>query len=401
MEEEIDVKEYLGLLRRRWRIVLVLFLVTVAAATAVTLLQPPAYEARVRLVERSYTLLLIDTDQLQSLDERAGQPSKMYPLYVKSGAVEGRVIERLESILSPVEKVPGVLRRRVRLVTRDDPAIFDIVVTASSPDKAVQIANAWAEEYVAWIKESSLGLGAEVELTSQQLSDAEQRLAAAEEALDHFKRETGIAIVGGEYDSDPYPRFGARGKELEQKVLLLASHRVAQDNLSLLIQSAEEIKRSGGKISGLPLELLSVEAIANRGHLSIEQIAEQGEDIDGVIALLKAEEEVISNVTEALSAEVTDLQAELISLDGRLTLLERDEEDALEIYNAFQNKLEDLRIRQATVGILGEATTSQRPTGLGRTQTIGIGILFGLVIGVAGTVLLDHLQGPEAKKREG
>lgn len=41
MEEEIDVKEYLGLLGRRWRIVLVLFLVTVAAATAVTLLQPP------------------------------------------------------------------------------------------------------------------------------------------------------------------------------------------------------------------------------------------------------------------------------------------------------------------------------------------------------------------------
>lgn len=399
MEEEIDVKEYLGLLRRRWRIVLVLFLVTVAAATAVTLLQPPAYEAQVRLVERSYTLLL--TDRLQSLDERAGQPSKMYPLYVKSGAVEGRVIERLESILSPVEKVPGVLRRRVRLVTRDDPAIFDIVVTASSPDKAVQIANAWAEEYVAWIKESSQGLGAEVELTSQQLSDAEQRLAAAEEALDHFKRETGIAVVGGEYDSDPYPRFGARGKELEQKVLLLASHRVAQDNLSLLIQSAEEIKRTGGKISDLPLELLSVEAIANRGHLSIEQIAEQGEDIDAVIALLKAEEEIISNVTEALSGEVTDLQAELISLDGQLTLLERDEEDALEIYRAVQNKLEELRIRQATVGILGEATTSQRPTGLGRTQTIGIGILFGLFIGVGGAFLLDYLPGPEAKKRGG
>jgi len=264
----------------------------------------------------------------------------------------------------------------------------------------VQIANAWAEEYVAWTKESSLGLGAEVELASQQLSDAEQRLAAAEEALDHFKRETGIAVVGGEYDSDPYPRFGARGNELEQKVLLLASHRVAQDNLSLLIQSAaQEIKKTGGKVSDLPLELLSVEAIVNRRHLPIEQIAEQGEDIDTVIALLKAEEEIISNVTEALSAEVTDLQAELISLDSQLTLLEREEENALQIYNAFQNKLEELRIRQATVGILGEATASQQPAGLGRTLRIGVGILFGLFIGVSGAFLLDYLQGPEANKR--
>lgn len=395
MEEEIDIKEYLGLLRRRWRIVLVLFLVTVAAATAVTLLQPSAYEARVRLMERSYTLS--PGPQLQSLDERAGQADKMYPLYAKSGSVEGRVIERLESILSPAEKVPGVLRRRVRLVTRDDPAIFDIVVTASSPDKAVQIANAWAEEYVAWVKESSQGLGGEAELVSQELSDAEERLTAAEEALDDFQQETGIAIVSSAFD--PYARFGAKGKELEQKILLLASHRVAQDNLSLLIKSAEEMKRSGGKASDLPLELLSAEAIANRGQLSIEQIAEQGEDIDAVIALLEGEEEIISNVSEALSAEVGDLQAELISLNDQVTLLQREKSGVLSIYQASRNKLEELRIRQATVGILGEATASHQPVGLGRPRSIGLGVLLGLFIGIVGGLLLDYIQGHEAGER--
>jgi len=397
MEEEIDVKEYLGVLSRRWRTVLVLFLVTVAAATAVTLLQRPVYEARVRLMERSYTLS--PGPQLQSLDERAGNPSKMYVLYVKSGAVEERVIKSLESVLSPEEKVPGVLRQRVRLVTKDDPTIFDIVVTANDPDKAMQIANAWAEEYVAWAREYGLVLEGEAELVSHELSDAEQRLVAAEEAVDHFQRETGIAVVSSALD--PYARFGARGKELEQKVLLLASHRVAQDNLSLLIQSAQEIKRSGGKVSDLPLELLSLEAIANRGQLSIEQIAEQGEDIDAVLALLKAEEETISNVNEALSAEVTDLQAELTLLEGQFTLLKREETNALQIYTALQNKLEELRIRQAMVGIVGEATASQQPVGLGRTLSIGVGILFGLFVGVGGAFLLDYLQGHEAREQGG
>lgn len=53
------------------------------------------------------------------------------------------------------------------------------------------------------------------------------------------------------------------------------------------------------------------------------------------------------------------------------------------------------------MGILGEATASQQPVGLGRTLRIGVGILFGLVIGVSGAFLLDYLQGPEAKKRGG
>lgn len=395
MEEEIVIKDYLESLRRRWRIILLLFLVTVAAVTAVTFLQAPVYEARVRLMERSYALSL--GPQLQSLDERAGQPSKVYQVYVKSRAVEQRVIERLESILSPAEKRADALRRRVRLVTTDDPAIFDVVVTANDRDKAIQIANAWAEEYVAWVRESGAVFEGEAELVSQELSDAEERLTAAEEALDDFTGETGIAIVSGE--DDPYAQFGARGKELEQKVLLLASHRVAQDNLFLLINSAEEVKRSGGKVSDLPLELLSVEAITNRGQLSIERIAEQGEDIDAVIALLEGEEEIISNVSEALSAEVVDLQAELTLLQSQLRLLTRERNDALQIYNATQNKLEELRIRQAMVGVLGEATASQRPVGLGRTWSIGVGILFGLFVGVGGAFLLDYLQGHEAKKQ--
>lgn len=386
MEEEIVIKDYLELLRRRWRIILLLFLVTVAAAIAVTLLQAPVYEARVRLTEHSYTLFL--TNQLESLDEeRRGWPIKMYSDHVKSRAVEQRVIERLASILSPVEKSPGVLRRRVRLVTmEDDEAIFDIVVTDSDPDKAVQIANAWAEEYVAWIKESSPDFRGEVELVSQLLNDAQERLDAAEEALADFQRETGMGIVG---------------RELEQEVLLLASHRVAQDNLSLLIQSAEEIKRTGGKVSDLPLELLSVEEIANRGQLSIKQIAEQGEDIDAVIALLKAEEEIISHVAEALSAQVRDLEAELASQGLQFKRLQRQRDAALEIYTAFSHKLEELRIRQATVGILREATASQQTVGLGKTLSIGGGVLLGVFIGIGGAFLLDYLQSHEARQRGG
>lgn len=381
MEEEIVIKDYLELLRRRWKVVLLLFLVTVVAAIAVTFFKPPVYEARVRLMEHSYTLFL--TSQLESLDERPAQVIKMYSDHVKSRAVEQRVIERLESILSPAEKVPGVLRRRVQLATTDeDPAIFDIVVTASSPDKAEQIANAWAEEYVAWIKESSPDFRGEVELVSQLLNDAQGRLDAAEEALADFQRETGMEIVS---------------KELEQKVLLLASHRVAQDNLSLLIKSAEEIKRGGGKVSDLPLQLLSAEAIANRGELSLERIIEQGEDIDAVIALLKVEEEIISHVAEALSTEVGDLEEELASHALQLERLERQRDAALEVYTAFSHKLEELTIRQATVGIVREAVVSEHTVGLGRTLSIGAGVLLGVFIGIGGAFLWDYLQGHGAR----
>jgi capsular exopolysaccharide synthesis family protein len=134
----MDPLQYLRLLRRGWRILLVCVLVGLAAAWVTA----PSPKEDVGPVIRSYqaTRTMISTGEsgLQSLAQAA--------LFVRVGDVPQRVAARLGP-----EEDPAVLAAQIRVTTDSDLGTLTLSARNSDPDRAALLANLFGEELVGWL----------------------------------------------------------------------------------------------------------------------------------------------------------------------------------------------------------------------------------------------------------
>jgi uncharacterized protein involved in exopolysaccharide biosynthesis len=387
MEMEINLQDYVSIVLRRWKLVLVVFLAATVVAVVASSLQPAVYEATVTLIEQSYEFW--DVPRLAPLDRIV---VKLYPTLARTEAVEDRVAEALESSLSPAERIPGALLSMVTVrEDRDNEALFQIKAQANDSDKAVQIANSWAEQYLQLVG----GLEAdpssqEAHWGSQLVEAAEQELESVEEELTTFRQETGLGLAWDLGGDEAFIVFGARGLELERKLLLLAEHRHAQDKLLLLLQRARQARQDGAGIEDLPLQLLNAPVIVDRGQLSIELVREQ-EDLDSLIALLQTEEELISEVVDELAPEVQQMQEELAEDKLQLERLSRARGIAEGAYRALTNEVQEAQLYQSRTQILSRATRSKL-VGPNRRLNIMLGAALGLAGGVLAAFAAHYFQ---------
>jgi len=402
--EEIDLARTLRVLRRYWWCVTICVFVAVIVAGAIAMTRTPVYEATVTLFEPAYRLQT--GPSFQSLDDKPGSAIRLYPTLAKNEEIAERVVEALASILPPDERDPKALLSLVRVdEDKQNPAIFYIKARSSSPSLAQEIANGWAGEYVALVAGQPERYMPEFLAIQGRLAAAESKLNAAQEALARFEEETGLGLItaGGEIITaglDPYAFYGERGKILEAKIATLANHRIAQDALRLLLEKLREAKTTGmSDASALPWELLSVDAILERGVISPTLMAQQGHDLDALIGQLEREETVMAEVTEELSGEVTELRGELLLDKIQYDILQRDAGAALDEYHALVNKSLELKTSAEMVQIIQPATTPKRPHEE-RPVVVDIaaaGVL-GLLVGVLGAFALDRWkeEGSEA-----
>lgn len=378
MEMEISLQDYVGIVLRRWKIVLAVFLTATVVATGVSFLQPATYEASVTLMEETYEFS--SGPELQLSDRTV---VKLYPALGRTEAVEKRVIEALEPVLSPAERNPGALLSMVTVrEDKDNPALFQIVVQAHDPDKAMELANTWAEQYL----QVAGGLAVD---WSSQLEVVEQNLESAEEELASFDQESGLGLVLGAEGDETYLLLGPRSLEFERRALALAEHRQAHDNLLLLLERAQQAKEAGGGIEDLPLQLLSTPAITDRGQLSVELAREQG-DLDTLIQLLQAEEQIVSDVVDDLATGVQQVQEELAQDKLAHERLTRAKYLAESAYSALTNKIQESQLFRTRTQIIGEAARS-KPVGHSPWLNVIAAGVWGLLVGIMLALGVDYL----------
>jgi uncharacterized protein involved in exopolysaccharide biosynthesis len=373
MESELSVQYYLNVVLRQWKVVVVVFVVATLAAAGASLVQQPSYGATVTLMEQTYELY--DLPRLASLDRTA---VKLYPALATAAAVEDSVIEAIGSSLSPTEMTPGALVSTVTVrEDKDNPALFRISVVSNSPEKAILVANTWAEKYIEEANSFQLAWDPELEAV-------EQNLEGAEAALTAFREETGLGMVEEVSGDQLFAVLGPSGVRLSKKVELLAVHQQARDSLSLLMQSALLLKDTGGSIDDLPLQLLSSRAISERGYLSAELVKAQ-QSLDEVIKLLGSENEIMSAVIGQLRAEVEALQEELAQDQLELERLIRERDLAAGAYKALKDQIQEEALFQINTYIVSGATRA-RPLGPDPKLNIILGAALGPVAGVGGAL---------------
>jgi capsular polysaccharide biosynthesis protein len=192
-EIEIDLKKYVLIVTRRWRLLLTCTLIAAILGGLIGLAMPSPYEAtstvaivktatQVEFDPRFRTLTQDDIAATNADSRRA-----TFVGLVQNGAIAGTVAQELESILSVEEKNPADLLNKINSAASGRGDLILIKVRDQNPEKAAEIANAWATEYERYVNSLYAGAPADYSLSvSQQYERALEDANASQGALESF-----------------------------------------------------------------------------------------------------------------------------------------------------------------------------------------------------------------------
>ena len=141
----MELRDYVKVVRRRWRIILTTLLVVVALASFVTFQTTPQYESRARL-------FVSTTDQSASETFQGGtfaiQRVSSYADLVNGQELASRVIKRVGLPITPAE-----LSEKITATVVPETVLLQISATDPDPRRAQQIGQATAEELTGFVRE--------------------------------------------------------------------------------------------------------------------------------------------------------------------------------------------------------------------------------------------------------
>jgi capsular polysaccharide biosynthesis protein len=143
MEDEMDLRGYISVLLRHWKIIVSITVIAVIIGGLVSFLPSRSYEAKAGVVYMH---------EYGSSDEEASALNIAQQTLIalaKSSSVASLAVEQLGDRLEPSERGLASLTSKVRVANQGD--FIEIKVKDPDPEKAADIANAWAESYVSYV----------------------------------------------------------------------------------------------------------------------------------------------------------------------------------------------------------------------------------------------------------
>lgn len=143
---ELNLQDYLKLLRTRWVTVCVTVAITLACAAAYTFLTTPLYQASTRLfVSTAAGASLSETYQGNRFSQ---ERVVSYAELLKGETVAKRTIDKLGLEMRPAE-----LQENITASAKQDTVLISVHVNDPSPVRARDIANALSDEFVTMVRE--------------------------------------------------------------------------------------------------------------------------------------------------------------------------------------------------------------------------------------------------------
>ncbi|MCL4486912.1 MAG: Wzz/FepE/Etk N-terminal domain-containing protein [Chloroflexi bacterium] len=205
-DDTLDLREYLDVIIRRWRLIVALTIAAAGVAGIISLATKPAYEATATIALAPATVSVPTTGQAPpyylTVDSPRHLPIAFSPAYYVA-------------ILNGADVAAQVSPKVPVSVTSDngDKSLFDITARGGDPQQVADTANKWMQVGAARIQTALLP-------GQDELKAAESRLTQAEKALVKFSVDNG-------FDSYDLGRlrgatFSSTDKQLELAGLLRA-----------------------------------------------------------------------------------------------------------------------------------------------------------------------------------
>jgi capsular polysaccharide biosynthesis protein len=427
MEEEIDLRPWLGAVLRRWRLVIGLATLMAFIAASVALVTPRPSQATVdvlivptsaqitldqRFVSRDATMLTNATFQRQALLGLATSNELAQRVAAQSGATAVNPRD-LEQLLGQITVRPqGDL---IRITAQDE-----------TEAGALALAEAWGRGYERLVLETFSRDTLLTTLVGEQIGTAQARYQTEQTALEAFYAQ------GRLYEVDLQIRSlqGLLDNSIEAEKTLYLSYTQRVQELDLLLQDATTLREQlrsapSDDISGalallalrsrasgvteLPVQLSLAEADALGGTPAT--LAE----LDALITVLGAQRDRLATEVARVAAQISAgepgltgidaatmglyqsqltslrLEAEQLRAQERQLIQQRD--TALASVDLLQRKLEEQRIAELTPNISVRVISSVVEPPQSRLALIviygGAGLLIGALAGVLTALALE------------
>ncbi|KQN82343.1 hypothetical protein ASE90_11805 [Sphingomonas sp. Leaf67] len=416
----MNVWDYLESLKSRWRLVALVALACIVAVAIWTWQSPRTYTAS--------STLLFDLQQSDPVAGGNGASKASASVLgtqvdiIRSGVVAQRVAEKLG-----YDKDPDLIRRYresgeqriglrewigrrlvapLEVVTTRTTNVLSLNYKSADPEKAAQLATAFAEAYV----QTQLQLRIDpARVYSQwfrsQINEARDRLEQAQRRLSGFQQARGL-VGAGRFDIEQ-----AQLSELSQQMTTAQAETAqsrARANTSVGSSSSAQqsavVQGLDGQIATKSAELQQLRQSLGPNHPMVvaaqAQIAElrarRGQAVGTVVDAVRTDSAAAS-AREANLRGLVAAQRErvlrLASAQDEMAVLQRDVDSSRAAYDAVTARLNEVRLQseipQTNVSVLDRATAPTLPS----SPDVGLRVLLGIVGGIfAGVILALFLE---------
>ncbi|RTL52742.1 MAG: chain length determinant protein EpsF [Rhodocyclaceae bacterium] len=409
---------FLVLLARR-KLVLIVFLVTAAVGTVVTLLMPKLYTASVSVV------VDVKTDPIAGI----AQPAMASPAYmstqteiIQSDRVAARVVKLMHFDQSPAVvqswrqetegKTPfdyyygALLQKSLVVKPFKGNNIISLSYAARDPQSAAAIANAFVQAYI----DTTIDLRVEparqyAAWFDERLTSLRTTLEKAQKRLSSYQQENGIVATDERVDQET-ARLNALTQQLSeiqgQKVDAATREKNSGSELSPDVAQNPLIQGLKSDISRAETKLDEISSNVGRNHpqrLQLEaQIAGLKQQLSEEIRRISGTAATANRVTVQKESELRALIEEqkkkvlaLRSQHDEIAVLVKDVETAQHAYEAVSQRMSQLSLEskseQTNISVLSPAvppTEPSRPVLMKSIMaSLGGGLMLGIVLAMA------------------
>jgi capsular exopolysaccharide synthesis family protein len=411
-EGRLDPTQFIIVFLSHWRLFAGILAGSLAIAIAATVLTEPKFTATSTVVlesaptTRDAAPTPVDTATVDTEVEVVR--SRALALMV-AAAYAQRTKQPVEAVLPEVEGGLAVSRSGLT-------SAITIAVTSTDKNRASEIANLFAEQYLVLQTETKATAGrTSGEFVSTRLAALRADVEKANAAISSYKAAHGLqAMPGANYTEGEVSSYnqqlaGARAALAEDEARLsLARSQLSRGASSsgetFDSQLLRQLRARRGELSGRAAQQVDrygeqhPDLIKSRAEIADLDSQIQAE-LSRVIAGLEAQTQVARRRVGSLQSSLGTARGTLASGDAaslELAELERTAEAARTVYADFLNRSKQISAdaggERADARILSAAQPPGAPSSPNVPMNIGLGLIFGLVGGAAGVLVAERLQ---------
>lgn len=421
----MTLQQFLLILRARYKLALLVFVLTVATTTVVSLLLPKQYTTSAAVVVDVKSPDALSGQMLQGLMAPGYMATQID--IVNSDRVAKAVVKLLRMDESPaikeqwqeategkgqlVDWLANLLQKKLDVKPSRESNVINITYTGTDPEFAAAVANAFAKAYIdvnldlrlaparqfaAFFEEQTKTMRANLEKAQQALSDYQQKngITSADERVDFETaklNETSSQLTGvqGQTTDSQSKRQNAKA-----------------DTIAEVMQSP--------LINGLKSDIARLESKLNESNVNLGKNHPQTQRTETELASLKAQlvaetKKITSSIETAyqvgkqresqLQSAVAAQKAKVLLLNKQrdeLNVLRRDIESAQRAFEVVSQRASQTNIEsqtnQTNISVLNPASAPSEPSKPRVLLNILVSIFLGTLLGVGLALLLELMN---------
>jgi len=435
-----DLQHYLNILRKRWKVITTVVVVSIAAATVFTIRQSKIYEATCSLVIESSAPQILEN--VKEVIEMAASTREFYVTQyriIRSEDNAQRVIDRLGLAADPAYGPPGQkvdrqavvekLLKAVKVAGVRESRIANIVVLDTDPQRAARIANAFGDTYIEQNLDYKLeGARSAGTWLGEQTVELRKQLEYSEMELYRFRKDRNLLDVNLD-DKQGMTRQNLQS--LNAKLTEVKARRIEIESIRKLIldargdigerESLPEIRDNPVvqhlRENYLDLEKIKADLESHYGerHPKIETIQHQiitiqrdySKELDNVLRAFDKKYQALVETEAALNKWMSHERQqalELAKIETEYRPLARDAENNNKVYGVLSQRQKEISLtgmlKANNVRILDRARPPRSAASPILALNLGVGVVVGILFGLLLTFVIESMdntvKSPEA-----